>query len=207
MSKRPRLSFRPKRPGLRPGRESRNPVTRSGSNSTEAGGYWVPARRKPGHKRVLRASVDALWPGLLGRDDNHMRWPSPPGPLQGRVAPSSCRRNDGIQQGLTRIASSCTWRNAIGRFAPAGTAGRVFRFGRAAFLRSRAQQRIDHRPHLTRARAPPAPPRGPFDSGCAAGALAPSRPFAATAALTVIRPCRRLLGRKRRAAEQRHALE
>ena len=39
-----------------PGRESRNPVTRSGSNSTEAGGYWVPARRKPG-------VAGLAWPG------------------------------------------------------------------------------------------------------------------------------------------------
>jgi hypothetical protein len=68
MSKHPRLSFRPKRPGPErvvdareraygPGRESRNPVTRSSSNSTETGGYWVPARRKPG-------VAGLAWPGM-----------------------------------------------------------------------------------------------------------------------------------------------
>jgi hypothetical protein len=40
----------------RPSPGSRNPVTRSASNNIEAGGYWVPARRKPG-------VAGLAWPG------------------------------------------------------------------------------------------------------------------------------------------------
>src|SRR5437660_1443611 len=66
MLKHPRLSSRPKRPGLRPGRESWKPVNTGLACRDEfvgpldpvgeRGVYWFPARRKPG-------VAGLAWPG------------------------------------------------------------------------------------------------------------------------------------------------
>jgi hypothetical protein len=63
--------------------------------------------------------------------------------LEPDAASSSTPRADDIQRGLTRITYCNKWRNAIGRFAPAGTAARVFDSGTASFVRGLSSG-IDH---------------------------------------------------------------